>query len=435
MSQMQLAVNHAINSYKDAMSRHAAMMGSASLDAKRPQTWCEFGFPEQLEFSDFYNLYRRRGIAFGAVDKLNGKCWETFPWVIEGEEDDESRSETAWEREVKRLVAMTSLWRELKKADHRRLVGRYSGVILHFNDIQQDHEWKLPVQGGKRVLTGITVAWQSALKPLEHDSFGEVSKWQYKPHRGNVIEMHPDRVFLLGSPSPDEIPFLEPAYNNFVSMEKVSGGSAESFLKNAARQLGVNFDKEVNLDGIASMYGVSLEDLHTKFNDAARELNRANDLLFITQGATTTPLVSNVPDPRPSFDVNLQEASAALDIPSRILVGNQQGERASTEDNKYFNKRCQSRRGDLGYEVQELLQHLMSVGALSPKDQFCVMWDDLSESESSEKLGNAKLMSDINYASMGGEPVFTDNEIRTEAGFEPRGKQDPLPDDEDEEDD
>jgi hypothetical protein len=65
--------------------------------------------------------------------------------------------------------------------------------------------------------------------------------WQYAERLPNGssrrVNIHPDRVFILGDYSDDAIGFLEPAYNAFVSLEKVEGGSGESFLKNAARQL------------------------------------------------------------------------------------------------------------------------------------------------------------------------------------------------------
>src|SRR5690606_3952292 len=109
------------------------------------------------------------------------------------------------------------------------------------------------------------------------------------------------------------------------------------------------------------------------------ELNRGNDVVMPTQGATVTPLVTAVADPGPTYDVNLQTVSAALDIPSRVLVGNQQGERASTEDQRYFNARCQSRRKDLSFEIEDFVDHLARIGVLKPASEKTVMWDDLNE--------------------------------------------------------
>jgi len=245
--------------------------------------------------------------------------------------------------------------------------------------------------------------------------------------------VHPDRVFILGDYSADAIGFLEAAYNAFVSLEKVEGGSGESFLKNAARQLNINFDREIEFSNLASMYGVSVEELQEKFNEAAVEVNRGNDALLTTQGATVTPLVTSVADPGPTYNVNLQTAAAALDIPTKILVGMQTGERASTEDQRYFNARCQSRRGDLSFEIEDLCDKLVALGILDAVSQKTVIWDDLNASTDAEKLASAKLMAEINSASAAtGEQPFTGEEIRVAAGYE--GSPEPLGEDDDEKD-
>ncbi|MFO7066716.1 DUF1073 domain-containing protein, partial [Pseudomonas aeruginosa] len=85
---------------------------------------------------------------------------------------------------------------------------------------------------------------------------------------------------------------------------------------------------------------VTLDALNERFNEAARQLNLGVDVLLPTQGATVTQMVSAVSDPSPTYNVNLQTAAAGVDIPTKILVGMQTGERASSEDQKYHNARC-----------------------------------------------------------------------------------------------
>ena len=435
---LTLAVNHAIG---DAISRARMRAANplAGIDSKRPQAWCEYGFPETISFEDFAGLYRRGGLAHGAVNKLVQSCWRTPPQVIEGEEQDRAKKLTAWERSIKPLVARSRLWRVFSEADKRRLIGRYSGLLLQLKD---STGWDQPATGSAKALVKLIPAWAGSLTVKEFvtdqasERYGEPKMWQYSEALpgGQVKQrdIHPDRVFILGDYSADAIGFLEPAYNAFVSLEKVEGGSGESFLKNAARQLGVNFDKEVDLNAIASMYGVSVDQLQQKFNDAAREVNRGNDVMLITQGATTSALTSNIPDPRPTYDINLQTVSAALDIPSKILVGMQTGERASSEDQKYFNARCQSRRGELTYEINDFVAHLMRIGVVDRKAEFTAIWDDLTSATQADKLGEAKVMAEINTAALAsGEQVFSAEEIRETAGFEPEEQPDPLPDEDD----
>ncbi|WP_318356723.1 anti-CBASS protein Acb1 family protein [Enterobacter sp.] len=435
---LQLAVNHALADARFARARMLAANPTMGLDAKRNSAWCEYGFKEDLTFDDLYRLYRRGGIAHGAVRKITGTCWLSNPEIIEGEKADETRKVTDWERRVKGIFTHR-FWRAFAEADLRRLVGRYSGILLHIRD---GKDWNLPVTRGKG-LEKITVAWAGALVPLEWDTglnsrtYGQPKMWQYVERLPNGstrrVDVHPERVFILGDYSTDAIGFLEPAYNPFVSLEKVEGGSGESFLKNAARQLNINFDKEIDFSNLASMYNVDVTELQEKFNEAAVEVNRGNDALLTTQGATVTPLVSAVADPGPTYNVNLQTAAAALDIPTKILVGMQTGERASTEDQRYFNARCQSRRGDLSFDIEDLCDKLVALGILDAVPQKTVIWDDLNASTDAEKLASAKLMADINSASIAtGEQPFTGEEIRVAAGHE--GSPEPLEeDDEDEE--
>lgn len=443
---LALAVNHALGQAAAARSRMALLNpGGMGLDAKRGAAWCEYGFKEVLTSQDLYKLYRRGGIAHGAVNKLISTCWKTDPEVIEGDEKDDARDVTPWEKSLKPVMTK-ALWGAFAEADRRRLACRYSALILRIRDSQG---WDKPVAAGGRELVEAIPAWEASLVPKEWDTdpqsenYGKPKAWLYQQVGGNgrlgdIVTIHPDRIFILGDYSADAIGFLEPAYNAFVSLEKVEGGSGESFLKNAARQLNINFQAEgIDFNSLAAMYGVSVQELQAKFNEVAVEMNRGNDAVLVTQGATTTPLVTSVPDPSPTYNINLQTVSAALDIASRVLVGNQQGERASTEDLKAFNTRCQSRRnGDLSDDASRLVEHLMRIRVVKPIAEFAIIWDDLSEATQAEKLENAKTMSDINATSLGlGEEVFTVNEIRTAAGYDPAEGGTVLPDIDDEDED
>lgn len=439
---LTLAVNHALNDARLARARMGMLAPTMGLDNKRNAAWCEYGFKEELTFDDLYKLYRRGGIAHGAVEKIAGKCWQTNPEIIEGDASDETRQETAWEKKTKQVFT-NRLWRSFFDADRRRLVGRYAGILLHIRD---NKAWNLEATKG-RGLEKVTVAWAGSLTVSEWDTglnsktYGQPKMWQYTERLPNGstrrVDIHPDRVFILGDYTDDAIGFLEPAYNAFVSLEKVEGGSGESFLKNAARQLNVNFDKEIDFNNLASLYGVTVTELQDKFNEVAGEINRGNDVLMTTQGASVTPLVTSVADPSGTYDVNLQTAAAGVDIPTRILVGNQQAERSSTEDQKYMNSRCQTRRGDLSFEIEDFCDKLIELQIVDSVSQKTVIWDDLNEQTGTERLTNAKTMGEINQTMQGsGEnPAFSREEIRTAAGYdnddeEPLGEEDGNEEDE-----
>lgn len=156
-----------------------------------------------------------------------------------------------------------------------------------------------------------------------------------------------------------------------------------------------------------------------KFNEAAAEMNKGNDVMMALQGATVSPLVTAVSDPSATYDVNLQTAAAGIDIPTRILVGNQQGERASTEDLRYFNNRCMTRRQEIGGELEELFRKLADLRLTSEPRDISVLWDDLNAITKAELLEAAHKMAQINQACLAtGEEIFSGDEIREAAGYD-----------------
>lgn len=425
--QMKLAVNAAMDEYKSAIARQLAAnpYSTMGIDAKRSQAWNEYGFKQVIEYADMYKLYRRGGIAHGAINKLVDTCWRNNPIIIEGLEEERGKTETQFEREMKKTFD-NRFWMKIAEVDRRRLIGRYAGLIMRIRDSQ---EWDKPViRKGCEVVEYIPV-WAGALKPgeletdVKSDNYGKPKHWIYKaalPGGGTEQkEIHPDRIIIFGDYAADAIGFLEPAFNAFVSLEKVEGGSGESFLKNAARQLAVSFEKDVRLRDLADAYSVDIDELTDRFNDAAREMNSGNDVLLALQGANVQTLTTAVSDPSATYHVNLQTVSCALDIPSRILIGNQQGERASTEDQRYFNSRCMSRRRQLGAEIEDMLHHMARIGVISAPKELSIVWDDLNAQSTAEKLESAHKMSQINQTAMAtGEIIFTGDEIRQVAGYD-----------------
>lgn len=435
MSQLDLAVNAAVSEYKMARMRNMLLMqGSAlnshaGLDSKRQQMWCEFGYKTDLSFSDFFTMYSRGGLANGAVNKLADTCWYTYPWLTEGDKGDKDKEETPWEASLKSVFGDGRVWHQFHEADRRRLVGRYAGLLLRIRDSKP---WRSPVRKGAQ-LVEIIPAWAGSLSVKEFntdpnsENYGQPVMWSYKQPSINGqpaqdTDVHPDRLFILGSWRAGTIGFLEPGFNNLVNAEKSEGGSSESLLKNAARQLNVNFSEQVDLRNLAATYNVDINQLQERFNDAARDINNGEDVLLITQGAQINPLVSTTPDPRPVYDINLQSFASSVDMPSKVIVGMQTGERASSEDQRYMNKRCQGRRnGDLRYDITDFVRKLMELRIVETKDEFTVMWDDLNEATQAEKLTNAKTMSEINAQSVGnglGREIFSPAQILGAAGFE-----------------
>jgi len=450
---LTMAVNAALNQNALFNSNfRQAMMRGAGSDDKRKCAWEEYGWKENLSFDDFYKLYDRQGVAYGVVKLLNDKCFETDPWVIQGDETDEKRAPTPWEEAFRVFAKKSKLWKAMQVADEYRLVGRYAAIILRIAD---GGNWDQPVSGSRPVIRELIPAWEGQLAPTDiitdtnNENYGLPQFWQYResdvctadandPVQPRDLKIHPDRIIILGDWRAGRS-FLRAGYNSFVNLEKIEGGSGESFLKNAGRQMHVNYEKEVDLGKIARDYGLKdVSELQARFNEEARDLNNGGDRLMITQGATANALVSTVPDPRPHYEISVQTIAASTQLPAKVISGMQTGERASTEDLKQVNKRAQGRRlHDLRPDGEQVVEHLTRIGIVTPVAEFTVMWDDLTEATQGEKLDNAIKMTAVNKdnAGNGDTPVFASTEIREAAGYENdaeamRAREDekPLPD-------
>jgi hypothetical protein len=438
---LQMALNSALSERAAVRSRQSLMSGG--IDNKRGRcAWESYGYKDDLCFADYYKLFTRGGVAHGAVMRLVEKCWATDPIIIEGAPETKAEAPTAWEKQFNKLAKRIRLWEKFREADMRRLVGNYSCIIMQISD---NKAWDQPVsRASEKQLKKLIVAWQGQIEPASwHDdptaeNFGEVKEWMYQEiavndgapnQNGRSVTIHPDRVLVVGDVR-DGIPFLKAGFNAAVNMEKILGGSGESFLKNSSRQLHIGFKEGVDLGAIARNAGVPVSDLHEVFDDAIKSANDGNDSGIITQGADVTTLVANVPDPEPHFSVSLQDFSASVRMPTKIVVGSQTGERASSGDLEDFNKRGQGRRvNELSCDIESALYQMTRLGMLLDLESS-VVWDDLTESTLEMKLESVAKMVEANQKMLAsGGLVFSVSEMREVAGYEAIAPIEPMGED------
>ena len=414
------------NALAQIRTMRAAML--SGLDAKRPRAWCEYGYQSDLDFDDYYRAYDRDGLGNAAVDIVADKCWQDHPWIIEGAPDRESTELTANESRIDRAFSQAKVWQAFKEADVMALVGGWSAIILRIAD-SNDLD-KPTAKPSIEALTELVPVWANQLtavydtdQVLQHYVYTE-PQTEIKPER--QVNVHPDRIIIVGDPARSR-PLLKSGFNALVTLEKVLGGAGESFLKNASRQLNVNYDSDVDLEDIARANGGSIADLHENLSGHVQDINSGVDLLMMTQGATVNPMTVAVSDPVPSFTVALQVFAASVKIPVKVLVGNITGERASTEDIKQLNARCQSRRiSEITSSIDKLVSKLKEIGMLSA-GQYSIMWNDLRESTSGERAEYvdklASIIEKIARAEQsnlltGTDPVITTAELRSELGYD-----------------
>jgi len=296
---------------REVIRMRSALFGA--LDAKRPDAWSVYGYPEDVTFQQMLAAYSRGGAAHRAVHMLLDGCWESNPRIKSPESD----KETPWEKKTKALFKKVRAWTKLRDFDRRNMVGRYAALIYRVADSLPLDQ---PLVKATRLVDLVPV-YEDQIRVTswvtDHnaESYGQPAMFQYrtKPIHGadtqgrpeEWIDVHPSRVQILAEGSVgdmfDGVPLLKAGFNHLVDIEKVSGGSAESFLKNSARTLTVSYDKdatpgEINKDSTTR----SVKEAH---EEQARALNRNQDAVMVTQGATAGVLQTHTSDPTGAFNL------------------------------------------------------------------------------------------------------------------------------------
>ena len=430
----QLAIN--ADDLTAIVASRMGLLAGMGLDAKRPTAWQQYGYTDALSFDHFYRAYSRGGAAFGAVHRLLDKCWEQAPRIKRPDSDEE----TPWEKSLCAVLKSIKAWQKLRDLDRRNMVGRYAGLIYRAADGKRLSE---PLEKAAKLVDVIPL-FEDQLKvtrwhteETDADNYGKPAMWQYRrralsnqtDQQGKPDEwadVHPSRVQILaegaaGGDFLDGVPLLRAGFNALVDLEKVRGGSSESFLKNASRNLNINFGPEAspqvittNPDGSAS--GKTVRQVLAEQVD---NLNRNIDAVLVTQGADAKPLSITQADPEPAWMVAANDFAASVQIPATILFGQQTGRLASDQDQKDWVARCKSRQvNELTPMLEEFIRRGQDAGWFEAGD-FEIEWADLDAPTDDDKVARADKMANTNKTAMsyGSQPIYTDQEVRRAGGY------------------
>ena len=414
-----MAVNNAVSRARQAFGNDAGF----SLDNKRPDAWCTYGYPTEISFDEFKTAYERTGAGHGAVERILGKCWEKVPRI---KMDDGKDDETPWEKQVDLFFEdkKINIWNRLVELDRRGLVGYYSAIIYQVAD---NKKWDQPLETAQR-LVKLIPCWQNELVASAWDMdqsserYGEPTMWSYTENRPFAQDKQPVTQVQIHWTRVQEMrtkPLLKAGFNHIIDMCKVSGGSGESFLKNSARTVSIEFNDDAD-PVVKSVDGkeVSLKDA---LNDQVRALNTNQDAAMVLQGAKATTLQTTIADPTGPWAVPANEFAASIQVPFTTLFGQQTGRLASDQDRVDMANRCGSRRLN---EVEPMLTEYitrMQLANLLPKGNFKIEWSDLLQPSDKDRLEKTKIMADTNKITFesGAEPVYTQEEMRLAADYDP----------------
>ncbi len=405
------------------------------LDAKRPGAWTQYGWPETVGFEQMYRAYERSGAGFGAVHRIIDGCWQAIPRIKKPGEDKKS----PWEEKASGLLKSLRVWAKLKDFDRRNMIGRYAGLIYRVADgkaLDQPLERAVklvdivPVFEGQLKVT----RWHS--DPADAERYGKPAMFQYRrrdlsagDNQGRPDEwadVHPSRVQVMAEGSVgdmfDGVPLLRAGFNHLVDIEKISGGSGESFLKNSARTIVFEYEPNASVQAISQADGTtkSVREVH---EDQTKALNRNQDSSIVLQGGKASTLQTSTSDPKPSFEVAANLFAASVRLPFTILFGQQTGRLASDQDTKDAIARYKERQtNELTPMIEEFIRRMQACGIIEA-GEFEVEWPDIAALTDAQKLDNLNKMVEAMVKTFQAglpEPLFDLNELRKVAGYEER---------------
>ena len=352
------------------------------------------GYPKDLTFEKYFAQYCRQDIAAAIINRPVQASWKGDVGVVNSNDESETLKK-AWEKLYKQL----KLKNKLSRSDKLACIGQYGIMLLGFND-RPVIEWENEVvKTGTLKLAYVTPYSEASAKITAYETDGKSPRYGlpliYEISRSNdttntTLRVHWTRVIHITGDTLESdvlgIPTLQNVYNRLMDLEKLVGGSAEMFWRNARPGFTGKVDPESTLDAAAT---ADLERQMKAYEHSQRRF-------IFASGIDINSLSQAVSDPDKHVDVQIQMISAVTGIPKRILTGSEIGELASTQDRNSWISYVTNRREEYCQEqiIIPLVDRLMEYNIL-PKQEYTVEWPDLSIVSDKDKADVGKVRAEI----------------------------------------
>ena len=355
------------------------------------------GYPTgELKFDDFFARYVRQDIAKAIIDRPVSATWQGPLELLETNQKENTPFEKAW-IDLNRMFGIKT---RLSRVDRLTSIGRYGVLLLGLDDVLNTEGLASQVKGGKRALKYLKPFGEKNVSITEYEKDSRNERYglpklyevEMADDNGNVnktIKVHFSRVIhIVYDNLESEVfgtPVLEPVFNRLMDLDKVVGGDAEMFWKNARPGY------QGNIDEGYTMTKPMENDMINQIDEYEHGLRR----MMVNAGLKWEALKQEVSDPVNHVAVILQMISSQTGIPVRILTGSERGELASSEDRGEWLSYVQTRREEHSEIrlVRPVVDRFIELGILpTPKDGYTVKWADLfAQSEKARvEIGKAR---------------------------------------------
>ncbi len=341
-----------------------------------------FGYQRHVRVEDILSKYERQDIVARIVDAPPKATWAGAP-IVRGESEEFAR---IW----KRLVRRHKLWTVFQRADRMAAMGRYSGILIGFNDGQEAEQ---PVNRSDNLdilYLQVIGEHNTTITQFETDDrqprFGKPKSYNIQfddPASKQVVgsdvraeefrslHTHWERVLhITENPLHDDTfatPRVLKIYNLLDDLLKVAGGTSETYWLTSNRGMQADVDKDMDLSE------EDAKDLSDELDEYMHELRR----IIRTRGVKVNSLGADTPSPGETFDMLLSLIAGAEGIPKRVLMGSEQGSLASEQDRANWADRIDERKADFAQPgiLEPFIDRLIDVGIL-PDEEYDIEWPD-----------------------------------------------------------
>jgi hypothetical protein len=359
-----------------------------------------FGWDYAITPQQIYKAYVRGGIARRIVEAYPDATWAYPP--------DMTGVSKGFDKGWTTMVEDLDLWNVFKRWDQLSRLGRY-GVLLVGTDspnletpltkaskiiylqpyselsaqiTQWETDQNSPRFGLPKTYTIYPDLLESQTRPPMLTSWGFPTRRSFKVDASRILHL------AQGAMEDDVFgtPYLVPGWNYLTDIQKVVGGSAESYWLTANRGMQFDVDKDMELDDEDE--GALAQEVD-EYDQGLRRVVR-------TKGVTVRDLGSRVADPRGPFGVLLSLLAGTYGIPGRILVGSEAGHLASTQDKSAWSQQIEAYRFLTAYPkiVKAYIKFCVRIGVLQdPKDKLNPVWPDAYRASPLERAQTANQVS------------------------------------------
>ena len=343
------------------------------------------GWKDSLEFSDYLGKFLRDGVSKRVVCAFPDATWRGKPIIFDTDDPDWSEFEKKWND----LCRLQKVYHYLRRADRLAGIGRYSVMLLGFND---GKGLETPLAEGSATELSYIQPYKednanikNIINNTQNEYYGKPEFYHLKvTDRAEApkIIVHHSRVIHIAEDTLESetfgTPRLESVYNIIQTLELVWGGAGEMYWRGAYPGIGWMLDPEIQLTN------TQIEQMDEAIRDFMHNLRRDVQL----QGVTPHEFKPQAVSPKEHVQVLLWLISAGTGIPVRILTGSERGELSSIQDEANWNDRVMERREDFAEPciLRPFIDRLIYAGVLpQPQDeQYMVEWpviDALNENE------------------------------------------------------